>query len=192
MQRCGHNAPGDRSSQSLREGDETGLEALMPLVHEELRRIARRCLYVERAIHSVQTTELVNEPFLRLVDRQVVCQNRMHFLAMSARLLRRVLVDLARSRSADKRGNGVARMSPDEAAIGGVACDADVIRHDDVPPALAALDDRRSRVVELTLFRRADRRPDRLGAPDLIEDGAARLGAGPGVPVAGIVARGGT
>src|SRR5262245_34034387 len=74
----------------------------MPLVHDELRRIARRCLYGERANHSVQATELVNEAFLRLVDvQQVDWQNRMHFLAMSARLMRRVLVDLARTRNAD-------------------------------------------------------------------------------------------
>ena len=81
-----------------REGDETALDALMPLVHDELRRIARRCLYGERA-NSVQATELVNEAYLRLVDVQHVdWQNRTHFLAMSARLMRRVLVDLARSR----------------------------------------------------------------------------------------------
>jgi RNA polymerase sigma-70 factor (ECF subfamily) len=136
-----------------REGDETALEALMPLVHNELRRIARRCLYGERANHSVQATELVNEAFLRLVDVQHVdWQNRTHFLAMSARLMRRVLVDLARSRDADKRGGGAVRVTLDEAAIGGVAPDADVIRLDDALHALAALDDRKSRVVELRFF----------------------------------------
>jgi RNA polymerase sigma factor (TIGR02999 family) len=78
-----------------REGDETALDALMPLVHDELRRIARRCLHGDRANHSVQATELVNEAFLRLVDVQHLdWQNRTHFLAMSARLMRRVLVDL--------------------------------------------------------------------------------------------------
>jgi RNA polymerase sigma factor (TIGR02999 family) len=136
-----------------REGDETALEALMPLVHNELRRIARRCLYGERANHSVQATELVNEAFLRLVDVQHVdWQNRTHFLAMSARLMRRVLVDLARSRDADKRGGGAVRVTLDEAAIGGVVPDADVIRLDDALHALAALDDRKSRVVELRFF----------------------------------------
>ena len=80
-----------------RQGDEAALDALMPLVHDELRRIARRCLHGERANHSLQATELVNEAFLRLVDVQHVdWQNRTHFLAMSARLMRRVLVDLAR------------------------------------------------------------------------------------------------
>ena len=125
----------------------------MPLVHDELRRIARRCLHGERATHSVQATELVNEAFLRLVDvQQVDWQNRTHFLAMSARLMRRVLVDLARSRGADKRGGDAVRVTFDEVAIGGVAPEADVIRIDDALKALAALDDRKSRVVELRFF----------------------------------------
>ena len=125
----------------------------MPLVHDELRRIARRCLHGERANHSVQATDLVNEAFLRLVDVQHVdWQNRTHFLALSARLMRRVLVDLARSRGADKRGGGAVRVTFDEAALGGVAPDADVIRLDDALQALAALDDRKSRVVELRFF----------------------------------------
>jgi len=136
-----------------REGDETALDGLMPLVHDELRRIARRCLHGERANHSVQATELVNEAYLRLVDvQQVDWQSRTHFLAMSARLMRRVLVDLARSRAADKRGGGAVRVTLDEAVIGGVAPDADVIRLDDALQALAALDDRKSRVVELRFF----------------------------------------
>ena len=136
-----------------REGDETALDALMPLVHDELRRIARRCLHGERAGHSVQATELVNEAFLRMVDVQHVdWQNRTHFLAMSARLMRRVLVDLARARRAEKRGGGAVRVTLDDAAIGGVSPDADVIRLDDALQALAKLDDRKSRVVELRFF----------------------------------------
>jgi RNA polymerase sigma-70 factor (ECF subfamily) len=136
-----------------REGDEKALDALMPLVYDELRRIARRRLHGERANHSVQATELVNEAFLRLVDvQQVDWQNRTHFLAMSARLMRRVLVDIARSRGADKRGGGAVRVTFDEAAIGGVAPDVDVIRLDDALKALAALDDRKGRVVELRFF----------------------------------------
>jgi RNA polymerase sigma-70 factor (ECF subfamily) len=135
------------------EGDETALDALMPLVHDELRRIAHRCLYGERANHSVQATELVNEAFLRLVDvPRVDWQNRTHFLAMSARLMRRVLVDLARSRGAGKRGGGAVRVTFDDATIGGVAPAADVIRLDDALKALAVLDDRKSRVVELRFF----------------------------------------
>jgi len=125
----------------------------MPLVHDELRRIARRCLYGERANHSVQATELVNEAYLRLVDVQHVdWQNRTHFLAMSARLMRRVLVDLARSLGAEKRGGGAVRVPLDDATMGGVVRDADVIRLDDALQTLAALDDRKSRVVELRFF----------------------------------------
>ena len=125
----------------------------MPLVHDELRRIARRCLRGERTEHSVQATELVNEAFLRLVDVQHLdWQSRTHFLAMSARLMRRVLVDLARARAADKRGGGAMRVTLDDAAIGGISPDADVIRLDDALQALAALDERKSRVVELRFF----------------------------------------
>ena len=136
-----------------REGDERALAALMPLVHDELRRIARRCLHGERANHSVQATALVNEAFLRLVDVQHVdWQNRTHFLAMSARLMRRVLVDLARSQRADKRGGGAIHVTIDEETIGGVSPETDVIRLDDALHALAALDERKSRVVELRFF----------------------------------------
>jgi RNA polymerase sigma factor (TIGR02999 family) len=128
------------------------LEALMPLVHDELRRIARRCLYGQRANHSVQPTELVNEAFLRLAGVQEVnWQNRKHFMSMSARLMRRVLVDLARSRGADKRGGGAVRVTLDDATTG-IAPNADVIRLDDALQALAAEDDRKSRVVELRFF----------------------------------------
>jgi RNA polymerase sigma-70 factor, ECF subfamily len=136
-----------------REGDETALDALLPLVHEELRLIARRCLHGERANLSVQATELVNEAFLRLIDlKHIDWQGRTHFLALSARLMRRVLVDLARARGAEKRGGDSIRVTLDDAAIGGVAPDMDVIRLDDALKALAALDDRKSRVVELRFF----------------------------------------
>jgi RNA polymerase sigma factor (TIGR02999 family) len=135
------------------EGDEKALDALMPLVHGELRRIARACVQGERANRSVQATELVNETFLRLVDAQHVnWQNRTHFLAMSARLMRRVLVDLARSRAAAKRGGAAVRVTLDEAAVCSAARDADVVRLDDALQALASLDDRKSRVVELKFF----------------------------------------
>lgn len=128
------------------------LEALMPLVHDELRRIARRCLFGQRANHSVQPTELVNEAFLRLAGVQGVnWQNRTHFMAMSARLMRRVLVDLARSRGAGKRGGGAVRVTFDEATTG-IASNTDVIRLDDALQALGAEDDRKSRVVELRFF----------------------------------------
>jgi RNA polymerase sigma factor (TIGR02999 family) len=135
------------------QGDEKALNALIPLVHDELRRIARRCLRGEAVNHSVQATALVNEAFMRLVDiRRVDWQNRTHFLAMSARLMRRVLVDLARSRRADKRGRGAVRVTFDEAVLGGAGPETDVIRLDDALQGLAALDERKSRVVELRFF----------------------------------------
>lgn len=135
-----------------RNGDEAALHELVPLVHDELRRIAQRCLYGDRAHHSLQATALVNEAFLRLVDvRRVDWQNRAHFLAMSARLMRRVLVDLARARGAEKRGGDAVRVSFDEHTIGPKA-DADVARLDDALTELAELDERKSQVVELRFF----------------------------------------
>ena len=135
-----------------REGDEAALNALVPVVHDELRRIARRCVRGDRGNQSVEATQLVNEAFLRLVDvRRVDWQSRSHFFAMSARLMRRVLVDLARARRADKRGGDAVLVSLDENAVG-QAPRADVIRLNDALDALAGLDERKSRVVELRFF----------------------------------------
>jgi RNA polymerase sigma-70 factor, ECF subfamily len=134
-----------------RGGDETALARLTPLVHQELQRIARGCMRGERR-DSFQATALVHEAYLRLVDTQHVnWQNRAHFLAMAARLMRRVLVDLARARQYQKRGGGVIRVSftdalsvPDKAG--------DLVALDEALSALAAFDERRSRVVELRFF----------------------------------------
>ena len=135
-----------------RDGNEAALHALLPLVHDELRRIARRSIRGDRANRSIQATLLVNEVFLRLLDvRRVNWQSRAHFLAMSSRLMRRVLVDLARARRADKRGGGAILVSFDEEIVGGVQA-ADVSRLNDALDALAVLDDRKSRVVELRFF----------------------------------------
>src|SRR5215813_2898231 len=98
------------------EGQETALERLVPLVHAELRQIAHRCLIAERPGDRLQTAELVNEAYLRLIDaRQVGWQNRVHFFAISAKLMRRILVDFARSRNYLKRGGGAPNISLDEA-----------------------------------------------------------------------------
>jgi RNA polymerase sigma-70 factor, ECF subfamily len=133
-------------------GDEAALHDLIPLVERELNRIARRCLFGERPNHSLSASALVNEAFLRLVDiRQIEWRDRAHFLAMSARLMRRVLVDLARARRADKRGGDAVRVTFDEALVGGDR-GADLIRLDDALQALAALDERKGRVVELRFF----------------------------------------
>ncbi len=134
------------------DGDDGALHALVPLVHDELRRIARRCVFGDRANHSMQATALVNEAFLRLVDVQRIdWRNRAHFLAMCARLMRRVLVDLARARHADKRGGGAVLVSFDEETMSASRA-ADVMRLDDALDALEAVDKRKSRVVELRFF----------------------------------------
>ncbi len=134
-------------------GDQVALEALIPLVHDELHRIARACLKDERPDHRAQVTSLVNEAYLRLVDvRHVDWQNRVHFLSMAARLMRRTLVDLARARQAEKRGGDLLRVTFDEALVPGLSSDTSVIRLNDALDALAALDERKSRVVEMRFF----------------------------------------
>jgi RNA polymerase sigma factor (TIGR02999 family) len=135
-----------------RGGDETALARLTPLVHQELQRIARRCMRGERAGHSLQATALVHEAYLRLVDaRQVNWQNRAHFLAMAARVMRRVLVDAARARRYQKRGGGALQVSLSVAGrtAGKVHC---VVALDEALHALAKVDERKSRVVELRFF----------------------------------------
>lgn len=107
----------------------------------------------ERAQQTLQTTALVNELYLRLVDvRRVNWQNRAHFLAMAARLMRRVLVDAARARRADKRGGGLVRITLHEEVVAGGDRVAELLRLDDALEALAAFDSRKSRVVELRFF----------------------------------------
>jgi RNA polymerase sigma factor (TIGR02999 family) len=135
-----------------RAGDETALARLTPLVHQELQRIARNCMRGERAHHSLQATALVHEAYLRLVDAQHVnWQNRAHFLAMAARLMRRILVDIARKRRFQKRGGDAMRVSLD-AALPTSEKGQDLVALDDALHALAKLSERKSRVVELRFF----------------------------------------
>ena len=137
-------------------GDEASLHALIPLVERELNRIAHRCLSGERAECSVSATALVNEAFLRLVDlERIDWQDRGHFLAMAARVMRRVLVDHARARHSEKRGGDVSRTTFDEMIACGSAQqsrDADVIRLDEALSALAQVDPRKTQVIELRFF----------------------------------------
>ena len=135
------------------QGDEQALERLVPLVHRQLKQIARRCMAGERAGHSLQATALVNEAYVRLIDGTAVqWQDRAHFLAVAARVMRRVLVDHARARGNQKRGGGAARVTLDEALV--VAGDSrqDFVALDDALQALAAFDERKSRVIELRFF----------------------------------------
>jgi RNA polymerase sigma factor (TIGR02999 family) len=119
-------------------GDENALQQLIPLVHEELRRVARRHMAHERAQHTLQATALVNEAYMRLVDiRQVRWQNRAHFFAMSARLMRRILVDFARSRLYQKRGGGAQKVSLDEALVVSPGPGSDLVALDEALTAPA-------------------------------------------------------
>ena len=135
------------------QGDRSALEELMPLVYDELHRMARRYMVREQAAHTLQTTALVNEAYLRMVDlRKVQWQNRAHFFAVSAQLMRRILVDFARSRNYQKRGGGRRRVTLDESLEVSPEQDADLVLLDDALNALAAIDDRKRRVVELRFF----------------------------------------
>jgi len=134
-------------------GDEAALQQLIPLVHRELHEIARRCLKGERPGHTLQPTALVNEAYLRLIDvRRVSWKNRTHFLAMSARLMRRVLVDFARSRHYQKRGGGAMKVSLDEAHAVATERGQDLVALDEALTALSAVDERKARVIEMRFF----------------------------------------
>ncbi len=137
-----------------REGKAEALDALMPLVYDELRRLARGYLGRERRDHTLQPTALVNEAYLRLVDqRRVQWQNRAHFFGIAAQIMRRLLVDHARSVRADKRGGAVTRLELDEASSAAAESrSVDVEELDRALARLAALDERQSRVVELRYF----------------------------------------
>jgi RNA polymerase sigma-70 factor, ECF subfamily len=134
-------------------GEQAALEKLVPLVYSELRRIAQRYMNRERRGHTLQTTELVNEAYLRLIDAsQVRWQDRAHFFAISAQLMRRILVDFARSRRYLKRGGGAHRTWFDEAKIQSPLPSPDLVALDEAMEALAVKDARKSRVVELRFF----------------------------------------
>ena len=138
------------------EGDTAALDRLVPLLYDDLRQVARRHLRRERPGHSLQATALVHEVFLRLVDMdRMTVKSRTHFFALSARLMRQILVDHARRQQADKRGGGATLISLNEAA--GAAAPAstpsvDVLALDEALDALSSFDDRQCRVVELRFF----------------------------------------
>lgn len=134
-------------------GDEQALEKLTPVVYQELHRVARRCMAGQRPGHPFQTTDLVNEAYLRLVNcAQMNWQHRAHFFAMSAQLMRRILIDIARSRGYQKRGGGVGPLSLDEAPTVSIEPDKNLVALDDALKELAAVDSRKSKVVELRFF----------------------------------------
>ena len=134
-------------------GDQAALEKLMPLVYAELHRLAKRYMGHEHAGHSLQTSALVNEAYLRLVDAHGVrWQNRAHFFAVSAQIMRRILVDFARSRQNLKRGGGALQVTLDEGLIVSPDSGADLLALDEALEQLAILNPRQSKVVELRYF----------------------------------------
>src|SRR5580692_11294400 len=150
----GDAAVGDVSTllRAWSDGDQSALEKLTPFVYEELRRLARRYMRRERAGHSLQTTALVNEAWMRLVDyKRMQWQDRAHFFAVSAQLMRRILVEYARRHNL-KRGGGIHHVSLDEAAVVGGGRAEDLVALDDAMNALARHDPRKVQVVEMRFF----------------------------------------
>jgi RNA polymerase sigma factor (TIGR02999 family) len=136
------------------QGDQGALEQLMPLVYGELRRLASSYLRRERSNHTLQSTALVHEAFMRLVGQQdVQWRNRAHFYAIAAQMIRRILVDYARSQHAEKRGAGAVKLALDDAmAVPLQAAGMDLLGLNDALDRLAELDARQSRIVELRFF----------------------------------------
>lgn len=134
-------------------GDRAALDQLIPLVFADLKAIAHRRLSHERQGHPLQTTELVNEAYLKLVhEREMQWQNRAHFFAVAAQLIRNILVDYARTKNYAKRGGGAVHVPLDEALVISDERAADVVALDDALQALAAFDERKSKVAELRFF----------------------------------------
>ena len=138
---------------SWRQGDAGALDRLVPLVYDELRRVARRHLRRERPGHSLQATALVHEVYLRLVDvDRMTLKSRTHFFAVAARLMRQILVHHARRKRAGKRGGGVTMMSLDEVSPAAQTSNVDVLALDQALDALSSFDPQQCRVVELRFF----------------------------------------
>ena len=134
-------------------GDKEALDALLPLVYEELRKQAARYLRHERPGHTLQTTALIHEAYLKLVDQKNVhWQNRAHFFGIAAQLMRRILVDHARTKKRAKRGGSDIRVSFNDANLMGQAKDLDIVALDEALDRLAAIDQQQSRIVELRFF----------------------------------------
>jgi RNA polymerase sigma factor (TIGR02999 family) len=139
--------------QDYRTGDRAALDTLLPLVYDELRRLAGNYLQRERSDHTLQPTALVHEAYMRLVDqRNVDWQNRAQFFGIAAEMMRRILVNYARDRQAEKRGGGERRVSLDEAISFFTERDVNLITLDDALNTLATLDPQQARIVELRFF----------------------------------------
>jgi RNA polymerase sigma factor (TIGR02999 family) len=133
-------------------GDKDALDRLMPVVYDQLHKLALNCLRSERRDHTLRATALVNEAYLRLVEADVTFQDRVHFCAVSARILRRILVDYARSQNRQKRGGEFDKIPLDDAILVGPHADRGIIELDDAMQRLAAKDRRKSDLIELLFF----------------------------------------
>lgn len=135
-----------------RRGDPGARDRLMPLVYDELRALARRQMHGERPDHTLQTTALVHEAYLRLCGADVTWDGRVHFLAVAAQVMRRILVDYARARGRAKRGGGAERVALDDARAAAPDRPPDLVALDEAIERLTTLDERKGRVIELHYF----------------------------------------
>jgi RNA polymerase sigma-70 factor, ECF subfamily len=133
-------------------GNKEALDELMPVVYQQLRKLAAICLRSERTNHTLRATALVHEAYLRLVDADVAWQDRVHFFAVSARLLRRILVDHAKANHRQKRGGGAEMVELDEAVMIGPQMSGGIVELDSALQRLAALDQRKGEIIELLCF----------------------------------------
>jgi RNA polymerase sigma factor (TIGR02999 family) len=133
-------------------GNKQALDQLMPVVYDQLRRLASNCLRAERPDHTLRATALVHEAYVRLVDSDVAWEDRVHFFAVSARMLRRILVDHAKSNNRKKRGGEFQQIPLDEALLLGPQSDRGIVELDDALRRLAAQDQRKSDLIELLFF----------------------------------------
>ena len=135
------------------EGDRQALDRLVPLVYDELRRLAKSYMRKERADHTLQTTALIHEAYLRLIDaNRVQWQNRAHFFGVAARLMRQILVATARERGSQKRGGGAEQVTLDEVMLMDERLDEDLVALDEALGALAQFDERKAKIVEMRFF----------------------------------------
>lgn len=133
-------------------GNKQALDQLMPVVYDQLRRLASNCLRAERPDHTLRATALVHEAYVRLVDSDVAWEDRVHFFAVSARMLRRILVDHAKSNNRKKRGGEFQQIPLDEALLVGPQSDKGIVELDGALQRLAAQDQRKSELIELLFF----------------------------------------
>jgi RNA polymerase sigma factor (TIGR02999 family) len=138
--------------QQWRGGKKEALDELMPLVYDQLHKLASKCLRSERPDHTLRTTALVHEAYLKLVNSEVDWQDRVHFYAISARILRRILVDHARTQQREKRGGGADKVPLDDAVLVGPQTSSSILALDEALERLAAHDPRKAQIVELLFF----------------------------------------